>query len=152
MLPPKAPKMRAIKHTPVALIADSTGGTKYAPAQMPWHLRHLNPALLNRQGMSTHPKMENGSALCHWKGQLVIGLRANPVRPRKPPKIGADDKLPGIMHTIRVFRVTCDKVHIDTSRCGSSALREIRHLQACLPGRVLLESVAGFRYLYLTTA
>ncbi len=56
---------------------------------MPWHLRHLNPALLNRQGMSTHPKMENGSELCHWKGQLVIGLRASPVRPRKPPQIGA---------------------------------------------------------------
>ncbi len=56
---------------------------------MPWHLRHLNPALLNRQGMCTYPKMENGSELCHWKGQLVIGLRANPVRPRKPPQIGA---------------------------------------------------------------
>ncbi len=85
---PKAPKMRAIKHT-MALITDSTGCTKCAPAQMPWRLRHLNPALLNRQGMSTHPKMENGSELCHWKGQLVIGLRANPVRPRKPPQIGA---------------------------------------------------------------
>ncbi len=85
---PKALKMRAIKHT-MALITDSTGCTKCAPAQMPWHLRHLNPALLNRQGMSTHPKMENGSELCHWKGQLVIGLRANPVRPRKPPQIGA---------------------------------------------------------------
>ncbi len=23
--------------------------------------------------------MENGSELCHWKGQLVIGLRASPV-------------------------------------------------------------------------
>ncbi len=63
MLLPKALKMislmRAIKHT-MALITDSSGGTKCAPAQMPWHLRHLNPALLNRQGMSTHPKMENG--------------------------------------------------------------------------------------------
>ncbi len=88
MLQPKALKMRAIKHT-MALITDSSGRTKCAPAQMPWHLRHLNPALLNRQGMSTHPKMENGSELCHWKGQLVIGLRASPVRPRKPPQIGA---------------------------------------------------------------
>ncbi len=74
MLLPKALKMRAIKHT-VALITDSIGCTKCAPAQMPWHLRHLNPALLTRQGMSTHPKMENGSELCHWKGQLVIGRK-----------------------------------------------------------------------------
>ncbi len=88
MLLPKALKMRAIKHT-MALITDSIVCTKCAPAQMPWHLRHLNPALLNRQGMGTHPKMDNGSELCHWKGQLVIGLRANPVRPRKPPQIGA---------------------------------------------------------------
>ncbi len=59
MLLPKALKMRAIKDT-MALVADSIGGTKGAPAQMSWHLRHLNPALLiNRQGMSTHPKMEN---------------------------------------------------------------------------------------------
>ncbi len=70
MLLPKALKMRAIKHT-MALITDSIGRTKCAPAQMPWHLRHLNPALLNRQGMCTYPKMENGSELCHWKGQLV---------------------------------------------------------------------------------
>ncbi len=75
MLLPKALKMRAIKQT-MALITDSIGRTKCAPAQMPWHLRHRNPALLNRQGMSTHSKMENGSELCHWKGQLVIGLRA----------------------------------------------------------------------------
>ena len=61
----------------------------FAARRLPWHLRHLNPALLNRQGMSTHPKMENGSELCHWKGQLVIGLRARPVRPLKPPQIGA---------------------------------------------------------------
>ncbi len=88
MLLPKALKMRAIKHT-MALITDSSGRTKCAPAQMPWHLRHLDPALLGRQGMSTHPKMENGSELCHWKGQLVMGLRASPVRPRKPPQIGA---------------------------------------------------------------
>ncbi len=88
MLLPKALKMRAIKHT-MALITDSIGCTKCAPAQMPWHLRHLNPALLNRQGMCTYPKMENGSELCHWMGQLVIGLRASPVRPRKPPQIGA---------------------------------------------------------------
>ncbi len=88
MLLPKALKMRAIKHT-MALITDSSGRTKCAPAQMLWHLRHLNPALFNRQGMSTHPKMENGPELCHWKGQLVTGLRASPVRPRKPPQIGA---------------------------------------------------------------
>ncbi len=65
MLLPKALNMRAIKDT-MALVANSIGGTKCAPAQMSWHLRHLNPALLNRQGMSTHPKMENGSELCHW--------------------------------------------------------------------------------------
>ncbi len=68
MLLPKALKMRAIKDT-MALVADSIGGTKGAPAQMSWHLRLLNPALLNRQGMSTYPKMKNGSELCHWKGQ-----------------------------------------------------------------------------------
>ncbi len=93
MLLPKALKMRAIKHT-MALITDSSGCncTKCASAQMPLHLRHLNPALLNRQGMSTYltyPKMENGSELCHWKGQLVIGLHASPVRLRKPPQVGA---------------------------------------------------------------
>ncbi len=88
MLLPKALKMRAIKQT-MALITDSIGRTKCAPAQMPWHLKHRNPALLNRQGMSTHSKMENGSELCHRKGQLVIGLRASLVRPRKPPQIGA---------------------------------------------------------------
>ena len=57
MLLPEALKLRAIKHT-MALIADSIGGPKCAPAQVSWHLRHLNPALLNRQGMSTHPKMD----------------------------------------------------------------------------------------------
>ncbi len=41
-------------------------------------LGHLNPALLNRQGMSTHPKMQKGSELCHWKGQLMIGLCVDP--------------------------------------------------------------------------
>ena len=46
------------------------GVTKRAPAQMSWHLRHLNPALLNRQGMSTHSKMENGSELCHRQHRM----------------------------------------------------------------------------------
>ncbi len=84
MLPPKAlkMKMRAIKDT-AALIADSIGGTKCALAEMSWHLRHLNPALLNRQGMSIHLKMQNGSELCHWKGQLIVGLCVDPVRPQK---------------------------------------------------------------------
>ncbi len=50
-------KSGAIKDTR-ALVADSIGGTKCAPAQMSWHLGHLDPALLNRQGMSTDP--ENG--------------------------------------------------------------------------------------------
>ncbi len=86
MLLPKALKMRAIKDT-MALVADSIGGTKGAPAQMSWHPRHLNPALLKRQGMSTHPKMENGSELRHWKGQLIMGLCAG--RPCKRPQIGA---------------------------------------------------------------
>ncbi len=62
MLLPKALKTRAFKDT-MELVADSIGGTKSAPAQRSWHLRHLNPALLNRQGMSTHPKME-GQGLC----------------------------------------------------------------------------------------
>ncbi len=66
---PKALKMRAIKDT-MALVADSIGGTKGTPAQMSWHLRHLNPALLNRQGMSTHPKLENGSELCMKEGSV----------------------------------------------------------------------------------
>ncbi len=58
MLLSKALEMRAIKDT-MALVADSIGGTKCAPAQMSWHLRHLNPALLNRrrQGMSFHPQV-----------------------------------------------------------------------------------------------
>ncbi len=47
MLLPKALKMRAIKDTMV-LAADSIAGTKCAPAQMSWHLGHLNLALLNR--------------------------------------------------------------------------------------------------------
>ncbi len=88
MLLPKALKMRAIKYT-MSLVANSIGGTNCAPSQMSWHLRHLNPALLNRQEMSTHPKMENGSELCHWKGQLIVGLCLDPVRPCKPPQIGA---------------------------------------------------------------
>ncbi len=57
MLLPKGLEMRAIKDT-MALVADGIGGTTGAPAQMSWHLRHLNPALLNRQGMSTHPNEE----------------------------------------------------------------------------------------------
>ncbi len=69
MLLPKALKTRAIKHT-MALITDSIGCTKCAPAQMPWHLRHLNPALLNQQGMSTHPKMKNGSKL--WQPWVLL--------------------------------------------------------------------------------
>ena len=73
MLLPKVLKMWAIKDT-TALVADSIGGTKCAPAQMSWHLGHAKPALLNWQEMSTHPKMENGSELCDWKGQLIVGL------------------------------------------------------------------------------
>ncbi len=84
----KALKVRAIKDT-MALVGDSIGGTKCAPAQMSWHVGHLNPAPLNRQGMSTHPKMEIGSELCQWKGQLTIGLCIDPVRPCKSPQIGA---------------------------------------------------------------
>ncbi len=72
MLLPKALEMGAIKDT-VALVTDSIGGTKCAPARMLRHLRHLYPAPLNWQAMSTHPKMENGSELCHWKGQLIVG-------------------------------------------------------------------------------
>ncbi len=88
MLLPKALKLRAIKET-VALVADGDGGTKRASAQMSWHMRHPNPALLNRQSMNTHPKLENGSELCHWKWQLIVGLCADPVWPCKPPQIGA---------------------------------------------------------------
>ncbi len=73
MLLPKAQKMRAIKQT-MALITDSIGCTECAPAQMPWHLRHLNPALLNRQGMCTYPKMENGSEL--WTAMTKKSDRA----------------------------------------------------------------------------
>ncbi len=59
MLLPKALKMRAIKDTKdtIALVAN-TGGTKCASAQMSWHLGLLtDPALLNRQTMSTDPNM-----------------------------------------------------------------------------------------------
>ncbi len=44
---------------PAKAYEDESGmrrSTKCAPAQMSWHLRHLNSALLNRQGTSTHPK------------------------------------------------------------------------------------------------
>ncbi len=41
MLLSKALEMRAIKDT-MALVAGSIGGTTCAPAQMSWHLRHLN--------------------------------------------------------------------------------------------------------------
>ncbi len=81
-------KMRAIKDT-MALVANILGGTKCAPAQMSWHLGNLSPSLLNRQGMSTHPKIENGSELYDWKGQLTVGLRVSLVRPCKPPQMGA---------------------------------------------------------------
>lgn len=87
MLLPKALKTWAIKDT-MAFVADSTGGTKCAPAQMSWHFGHPKPALLNWQEMSTHPKMENGFELCDWKGQLIVGLRVNFVRPRNPPQVG----------------------------------------------------------------
>ena len=79
ILLPKALKTRDVKHTmeeeelhyvhtKMALIADSSGGTEFASAQMSWHPGHLNPVLLNRQGMCTDPKMEIGPELCHWKG------------------------------------------------------------------------------------
>ncbi len=32
------------------------------------------------------PENENGSELCHWKGQLIVGLCVNPVRPCEPPQ------------------------------------------------------------------
>ena len=57
---PKAQKMRAIKDT-MALVANSTAGTNLAPAHLSWHLRHLNPALLTLQEMSTHSK--NGECI-----------------------------------------------------------------------------------------
>ncbi len=88
MLLPKDLKLRAIENT-MALVADSIGGTKFASAQMSWHLGLLNPALLNRYGMSTHPKMENGPEHSHRIGQLILGLRANFVRPCKSPQICA---------------------------------------------------------------
>ncbi len=70
ILLPKALKMKEIKDT-TALVFNCIGGTKCISAQMLWHLGFLNPALLNRQGMSTIPKMENGPELCHWKRQLI---------------------------------------------------------------------------------
>ncbi len=80
----EASKMGAIKDK-MALVANSIGGTKFACTQMSWYFRHLNPALLNWQGMSTHPQVENGPELRHRKGQLMAGLCVNLVRPCKPP-------------------------------------------------------------------
>ncbi len=90
MLLPKALKMRAIKDT-MARVADSMGGTKCASAQLSWDLGLLNPALRlpNRQGMSTHPNTKHGPELCHWKGQLIVGLCAKFVWPCKPLQICA---------------------------------------------------------------
>ncbi len=54
MLLPKALKMRAINDT-MALVADSIGGTKCAPAQMSWHLRHLSVDLFGYKQLSKSP-------------------------------------------------------------------------------------------------
>ncbi len=62
MLLPKVLKMRAMKDT-MALVADSIGGNKMcicANVVAPWASQSC---LLNWQGMSTHPKMENGPEL-----------------------------------------------------------------------------------------
>ncbi len=86
---PMKMKMRAIKDT-MALIAVGIGSTEWASAQMSWYLGHPNAALLNRQRMSTHPKMENGPELCQRKGQLMVELHIDYVRPREPPQLGAE--------------------------------------------------------------
>ncbi len=41
-----------------------------------------------QQVRNEHPP-ENGFELFHWKEQLMVGLCAKPVRPCKPPQIGA---------------------------------------------------------------
>ncbi len=142
MLQPKALKMRAIKHT-MALITDSSGRTKCAPAQMPWHLSHLNPALLNRQGMCTYPKMENGSELCHWKGQLVIGLRANPVRPRKPLQIGAKLGTPRGSITYHLQRSPNPNTSTTTGECQSSIGLRMSLLQEGPKSAYALKEIAS---------
>ncbi len=121
MLLPKAlkMKMRAIKDT-MALVADSIGGTKGAPAQMSWHLRHLNPALLNRQGMCTHPKMETGSELCHWEGHrfaLVYTAgqgqhRVSSMLPATHP-LNFSSNLPTLRITGGIFRHSLRICHIN---------------------------------------
>ncbi len=69
MLPTKTLKTRAVKDTMV-LVAHSTGGTQCASAQMSWHLWHPAPALLNWQGVGTHPKMDNGPEKARRPSQL----------------------------------------------------------------------------------
>ncbi len=90
MLLPKAlkMKMRATKDT-MALVAHSTSVAKRAPAQMSEHIWHPNPALLKWQGGATPSKMELGPEHCHQKGQLIVGLCVDFVRPCKPTQIGA---------------------------------------------------------------
>ncbi len=90
MLLPKAPKLRAIKDT-MALVADSIGGTKGAPAHMSWHLRHLNPALLNWQGMSTHPKMEQRLLFMLNQKQQVLRPSSSVMIPMGAQILGHND-------------------------------------------------------------
>ncbi len=81
MLPMKM-RMRANKdfQDTMALIAHSISGTKVASAEMSWHLWHPNigihPALLNRQGVGIHPKMDNGPKLLHWNRSGATHSRA----------------------------------------------------------------------------
>ncbi len=90
MLLPKALKMRAIKNT-MALVADSIGGTKCAPAQM-LVAPEASQTCPAQPARNDHPP-ENGkmdlSLVTGPKGQLKVGLCVGPVRPCKPPQLAA---------------------------------------------------------------
>ncbi len=86
ILLPRIPLMRAIKDT-MALVAHSMGVTN--PGCICSNILvplAFNPALLSRQGVSTHAYMDNWPELCHQKRQLIVGLRVDFVRPCKPPQ------------------------------------------------------------------
>ncbi len=45
--------------------------------------------------MSTHLEMNIRCELCHWEGQLTVGLRVDRIWPCKPPQICAKLGTPG---------------------------------------------------------
>ncbi len=68
--------------------------------------------------MSSHPEMENGSELCHWKGELIVGLCVDPVRPCKSLQISAKLGAPRGSTTRRTPPVKAPRAQTDMSRAS----------------------------------